>query len=49
MVGLAIALFIGVFAFGHQAFGWSDPSGQVQIALFLSFVLGIICGYRSKG
>lgn len=50
MVGLAAAMFVGLFAFGYQFFGWSQVAHeQLQIGLFLSFVLGIICGYKTKG
>jgi hypothetical protein len=50
MVGLATAMFIGLFAFGHELFGWGGvPSDEVQLGLFLSFILGIVCGYKTKG
>lgn len=49
MTGLALILFVGLFAFGGQAFGWRDHGNQIQIALFMSFLFGIICGYRTKG
>jgi hypothetical protein len=50
MVGLATAMFIGLFAFGHELFGWSGaPSDEVQLGLFLAFILGIVCGYKTKG
>jgi hypothetical protein len=50
MVGLAAAMFIGIFAFGQQYLGWSASNNdQVQLALFLSFILGILCGYKTKG
>jgi hypothetical protein len=48
MVGLAIAMFIALFGWGAQYFGWADPVGKVQLALFTSFVLGALCGYKSK-
>lgn len=49
MVGLAAALFIGVFGYGNEIFGWSQYTlHEVQLALFLSFVLGILCGYKTK-
>ncbi len=48
MVGLALAMFIALFGWGAQYFGWSDPVGKVQLALFTSFVLGALCGYKSK-
>ena len=49
VVGLAIAIFVALFGWGERYFGWHDPSGKVQLALFTSFVLGALCGYRSKG
>ena len=48
MVWLALAMFIALFGGGAEYFGWQDPSGKVQMALFTSFILGIILGYRSK-
>ena len=29
-----------------EYFGWSDPGGRVQLALFSAYIFGIICGYR---
>lgn len=50
MVGLAAALFVGLFAFGQQMIGWSKATNdEVQLALFITFLLGIICGYKTKG
>lgn len=49
MAGLAVMMFIALFAFGHEVMGWRDPDGQVQLALFMSFIFGIISGYRTKG
>jgi hypothetical protein len=49
MVGLALVMFLGLFAFGGQLMGWSDPDGQVQLGIFASFIFGIICGYKVKG
>jgi uncharacterized membrane protein YjjB (DUF3815 family) len=48
MVGLAIAMFIALFGWGSRFLGWDDPDGKVQLALFTSFVLGILSGYRAK-
>ena len=47
--GIAIAMFISLFAWGASYFGWSDPNGKVQLALATSFILGIVSGYRAKG
>ena len=49
MVGLALIMFLGLFAFGAQLMGWSDPNGQVQLGIFMSFLFGIICGYKTRG
>lgn len=50
MVGLATAMFIGLFAFGHEFLGWSSATNdQVQLGLFVAFILGIVCGYKTKG
>ncbi|MEA3053260.1 MAG: hypothetical protein QOG72_2163 [Sphingomonadales bacterium] len=49
MVGLALMMFLGLFAFGSQLMGWSDPNGQVQLGIFMSFLFGIICGYKTRG
>lgn len=48
MAGLALGMFIGIFAFGSQLLGWSDPEGQIKLGLFMSFLFGIICGYRTR-
>ncbi|MGY4398877.1 hypothetical protein ACVWZA_004087 [Sphingomonas sp. UYAg733] len=46
---LAMTMFVAPFAFGGQYFGWTDPVGRVQPALFSAFVFGIICGCRATG
>ncbi|WP_260482393.1 hypothetical protein [Sphingomicrobium flavum] len=48
IVGLAAAIFIALFGWGSEYFGWADPSGKVQLALATSFVLGIVAGYKSS-
>jgi hypothetical protein len=48
MVGLAIALFIALFGWGATYFGWSDPEGKVQLALGVSFILGVLSGYKVR-
>jgi uncharacterized membrane protein YjjB (DUF3815 family) len=49
MVWLAVAMFVALFGWGAQYFGWHDPSGKVQLALFTAFILGVIAGYKNKG
>lgn len=46
---LAIAMFVALVGFGRQYFGWSDPDGHIQIALIVSFILGVIGGLKSRG
>lgn len=49
MVGLAAALFGAVFGYGNEIFGWSTGTlHEVRLALFLSFVLGILCGFKIR-
>ena len=49
MTAIAVAMFIALFGFGAGYFGWHDPDGKVQLALFTTFVLGAVCGYKTKG
>ncbi len=49
MAAVAMILFITLFAFGQQYFGWSDTQGWIQLSLASSFIFGIICGFRVKG
>jgi hypothetical protein len=49
LIGIAVAMFAALFGWGAGYFGWSDPHGKVQLALFTSFVLGALCGFKSKG
>jgi hypothetical protein len=49
MAGLALMLFIALFAFGGEVLGLPTGDGQVQLGLFMSFLFGIVCGYRTKG
>jgi hypothetical protein len=48
MVGLAIAMFIALFGWGARYFGWDDPQGKIQLALGVSFILGVLSGYKAK-
>jgi hypothetical protein len=48
MAVVAMGMFIALFAFGADYFGWIDPRGYVQLALFSSFIFGIICGFKVK-
>jgi hypothetical protein len=48
MVGIAIAMFIALFGWGARYFGWEDPDGKIQLALGVSFILGVLSGYKTK-
>ena len=49
VAGIALAMFIALFGWGSRYFGWSDPSGKIQLALVTAFILGIVASYKSKG
>ena len=49
VAGVALAMFIALFGWGAGYFGWSDPAGKVQLALFTSFILGVVASYKSRG
>ena len=48
MALFAAALFVLLFAFGEQSFGWSDPDAHVKIALVASFLFGLVAGIRAR-
>ena len=48
IVAISAMMFVVLFGWGADYFHWSDLSGRVQLALFMSFVLGILCGYKTK-
>jgi len=48
MVAISAMMFMALFGFGQTYFGWSDPEGKVRLALFATFTLGIICGYKTR-
>ncbi len=49
MVGLATLIFLAVVFYGHTAFGWSQGNADIQMALCLTFALGIIAGLKLRG
>ena len=48
MSGVALAMFVGLFAWGSQIVGYDDPHGHVQIALLMTFSFGLLIGYRAR-
>jgi hypothetical protein len=48
MGGIAIALFVALFAFGGKYFGWDDPDSKVRLAMAACFVLGALGAYRAR-
>jgi hypothetical protein len=48
MMGLALSMFVSLFAFGDRLLGWTDPDGQVKLGLFMCFLFGVVCGYRTR-
>jgi hypothetical protein len=49
VAGIAIAMFIGLFGWGADYFGWHDPTGRIQLALVTSFILGAVASYKARG
>ena len=49
VAGIAIAMFIALFGWGAEYFGWHDPSGKIQLALVTSFILGAVSSYKARG
>ena len=49
VAGVALAMFIALFGWGAAYFGWHDPTGRVQLALFTSFILGAVASYKARG
>lgn len=48
MVALATLMFVALFGFGETYFGWSDPEGKIRLAMFTTFVLGVVAGYKTR-
>ena len=49
VAGIAIAMFIALFGWGAEYFGWHDAGGKVQLALATSFILGAVASYKARG
>ena len=48
MVPLALGMFIAIFVFGANLLGWYDPESKVRLGLTMSFLFGVISGYRVR-
>lgn len=48
MMGIALMMFLALFGFGSDLLGYADPQGHVRFGLFIAFLLGIVCGYRTR-
>ena len=48
LAGIAIALFVALFGWGANYFGWDEPDGKVRLDLSTCFVLGTLCGFKAK-
>jgi hypothetical protein len=46
--GIATMMFVALFAFGGQMFGWEDDGGRIQLALVAAYLFGIIGGFKVK-
>jgi hypothetical protein len=45
---IATSLFVCLFVFGPQVLGYADDDGTIKIALFATFVFGVLTGYRAR-
>ena len=48
MVPLALGMFIAIFVYGASLLGWDDPDSKVRLGLTMSFLFGVISGYRVR-
>ena len=48
LVAIAATMFIVLFGWGADYLGWDDTNGKIQLGLATSFILGIICGFKSR-
>lgn len=48
LAAISIAMFVALAGYGGTYFGWSDPGGEIQLSLVVTFALGIICGTRVR-
>ncbi len=46
---IALGAFAMILGFGKAYGGWADPTGKVQITLIICFLLGAVCGYKTRG
>ena len=50
MVALATGIFVALLVYGWDFLGWGRVANDdVQVGLFMAFVLGIVAGYKVKG
>ncbi len=45
---IATVMFVCVFVFGSDVFGYSDENGAVRLAIFATFLFGVLAGYRAR-
>ena len=45
---IAACMFVCLFVFGPQILGYTDDDGTIKIALFASFVFGLVAGYSAR-
>jgi len=49
MVAIATAIFIALLFYGWDFLGWGRlANDDVQVGLFMAFVLGIVAGYKVR-
>lgn len=48
MSGLALSMFVALFAWGAQIVGYDDPHGYVRLTMLATFTFGLLIGYRAN-
>jgi hypothetical protein len=46
---IALAAFAMILFLGRSYGAWEEASGNVQLTLVICFLLGTVCGYKTRG
>jgi hypothetical protein len=46
---IALIAFAMLLFMGHSYGAWEGASGNVQLTLVICFLLGAVCGYKTRG
>lgn len=46
---IALAAFAMILFMGNSYGAWTGTAGNVQLTLIICFLLGAVCGYKTRG